>query len=154
MLRLTRIALIAALGLCLTFGGGTGAAAADDTAAIVENVLEAWSGANVGSRSEELAGMYAPNALFYGSAPDLFAGQAGVLAYFQAVPKGGVKEAVFFDTQSARIAENVIVVGSFVDFHVNFAGAAKVLNYRIMLTLVRGEDGSWMIAGHHAAPRL
>ncbi len=127
--------------------------AKDDTSSIAEAILKRWVETTVSSRTEEVVAMYTSDALFYGSAPELKSGKDGVASYFQALPKGGVADVVFYNPKSARVSENTIIIASYVDFHVNFTGTSRVLEYRIMLTLVKGADGNWLIAGHHAAPR-
>lgn len=143
---------IAALAFYLLSGGAVWAN--DDTAGIAARVTEDWARANIASEAGVLRDLYAPEALFYGSSPDLKAGQDAIEGYFAALPKGSVKEIVFLDPVSARISDDVIVVGSLVDFHVIASGEDRVLAYRIMLTLVKGGSGAWTIAAHHAAPRL
>ena len=57
---------------------------ADET---VSGIIEKWSTAFSQLDADALASLYSKNAFFYGSNPQLYRGNEGVAAYFNALPR-------------------------------------------------------------------
>lgn len=134
--------------LCIATFAPAQAAPADDAAA-----LEAkWSDAFAKWDLDALAALYTKDALFFGTAPDLFVGQDGVKTYFSKLPKGVFKSAAFSDQHVIRLSAGVIVAAGSITFTREVNGQSSQLPFRITLTMVKQGKG-WKIAAHHASPK-
>ena len=121
----------------------------NNTIAVAQGValdmLNRWTEAFNRGDSMALASLYTADAHLFGGKPDLYAGQARVQAYFDAVPAGPV---VSFDPPAvtAPVPDTVCLATV-----ANFARDGEPLPRRFSLTLVRDDDGGWRIASHHAS---
>jgi uncharacterized protein (TIGR02246 family) len=118
---------------------------------VVAQIQRRWSDAFARADVGALASLYAKDALFFGSQPDLYVGESGVRDYFATLPKG-YEGAAFADTRSVGLAPDLIASAGFVTFTGEREGERFFLLYRMSWTLVRsGEE--WRIASHHASPK-
>ena len=140
------IAAFALLGLVAVSPGW--AAPADDAAALQAK----WSDAFAKWDIDALAGLYTKDALFFGSAPELFVGADGVKTYFSKLPKGVFKSATFSDQHVIRLSASAIVAAGLVTFTREVNGQTSQVPFRITLTLLR-QGKAWKIAAHHASPK-
>ncbi len=92
-----------------------------------------------------LVGLYAPDALLFGSTPQLFKGHEGVRAYFAGLSPDVTLEA-FEEPELVSVAPGVFATAGFWRFRF---GAEPRL-YRLTW-VVAERDGGWRIVQHHAA---
>jgi uncharacterized protein (TIGR02246 family) len=144
---ISRIFAVLAVGLVLA-GSPALATPADDVAAVEAK----WSSAFAKWDLDALAALYTKDALLFGTAPDLYAGQTGVKEYFAKLPTGVFKAATFSDQHVVRLSSGVITTAGFVTFTREVNGQTSQLPFRISLTLVR-QGNAWKIASHHASPK-
>ena len=104
-----------------------------------------WAQAFAARDLDGLAALYAPDALFFGSTPELFRGQAGVRAYFAGLSPDVSLEA-FEEPELAPVAPGVFATAGFWRFRF---GVEPRLYRRTWVIAAR--DGGWVIAQHHAA---
>ena len=104
-----------------------------------------WATAFAARDLDGLAALYAPDALFFGSTPELFRGQAGVRAYFAGLSPDVALEA-FEAPELVGVAPGVFATAGFWRFR--FGAEARL--YRLTW-VIAARDGGWVIAQHHAA---
>ena len=104
-----------------------------------------WACAFAARDLEGLAALYAPDALFFGSTPELFRGHGGVKAYFAGLAPDVVLEA-FEEPELVRVAPGVFVTAGFWRFRFG----PEPRRYRLTW-VIAARDGGWVIAQHHAA---
>jgi uncharacterized protein (TIGR02246 family) len=121
---------------------------ADDA---VSGIIQKWSAAFNRLDADALASLYSRNAFFYGSNPNLYRGNEGVAAYFNALPRWDAPSVQFADIMSALVAPDVINVAGTASFVVG-EGAAP-LSVKLTWVIVR-EAGDWKIASHHVSSRV
>ena len=114
-------------------------------AGIAADLRVRWAQAFAARDLGALAGLYAPEALFFGSTPQLFRGREGVRAYFAGLSPDVVLEA-FEEPALERLAPGLFATAGFWRFRF---GAEPRL-YRLTWT-VANRGGTWLIAQHHAA---
>lgn len=117
---------------------------------IVRSVQAAWADAFAARDVARLAALYAEDAAFYGSAPGLSRGQAGVRGYFAGL-SARYRRAVFGKAAVDVLAPGVIAASGPVLFEVEDGGVTARLPYRMTHVLV-AQGGGWRIAVHHASP--
>lgn len=117
-------------------------------AAVVTGTIARWSALFAARDWGALAGLYAPGALFYGSAPRLYVGRAEIESYFRALPDD-IALLGFAPPVAADLAPGVAGYAGEVDFSLG----GRVLPFRMMWTICVGADGGSEIVAHHAAPR-
>ena len=110
-----------------------------------------WAEAFARADVAALASLYAEDALFFGSMPDLYRQSGGVRRYFERLPRG-YEGAAFGETHAVEINPDLIVSAGFVTFTGERDGDRFSLLYRMSWTLVRN-GGKWKIASHHASPK-
>jgi ketosteroid isomerase-like protein len=119
--------------------------AADDT---VSGIIEKWSTAFSRLDAGALSALYSNNAFFFGSKSQLYRGEEGVAAYFNALPRWRSPAVRFSDVTTAPVNSDLI----------NFAGTASFvveegappLSVKITWVIAR-EDGDWKIVSHHVS---
>lgn len=104
-----------------------------------------WAKAFAARDLDGLAALYAPDALFFGSTPELFRGHAGVRAYFAGLSPDVSLEA-FEEPELARVAPGVFATAGFWRFR--FGDEPR--RYRLTW-VIAARDGGWVIVQHHAA---
>ena len=116
----------------------------EDAFQIVRDVCGAWAAAFRARDFVALVALYDPDALFFGSAPDLCIGHAAIRAYFEQLPAG--IELTEFPPQCVRaLAPGVLLTSGFW----TFALGGERLEFRLSWTLVE-RDWGWRIGQHHA----
>lgn len=118
---------------------------ADDA---VSGIIEKWSAAFNKLDAEALTSLYSRHAFFFGSKSSLYRGNAGVAAYFNALPRWSSPAVQFTDLTTAQVNPDLI----------NFAGTASFvvgegappLSVKITWVIAR-EDGDWKIVSHHVS---
>ncbi len=128
-------------------GAGAPCNGSDDAQSLAARFRDAWSRAFHARDIDALAALYAPDALFFGSVPDLFCGRAGVRGYFASLRADIVLEE-FSVPAVAQAGPDAIITAGYWRFR--FGG--EIRPYRLTWTLAR-RDGEWLIAAHHASPR-
>jgi uncharacterized protein (TIGR02246 family) len=118
---------------------------------MVAQMQRRWAEAFARADPDALAALYAEDALFFGSMPDLYLQRSGVRRYFETLPKG-YEAAAFGETQTVEINPDLIVSAGFVTFAGEREGERFNLLYRMSWTLTRSEQ-DWRIVSHHASPK-
>ena len=121
--------------------------AAADT---VSGIIEKWSASFNKLDADALASLYSKNAFFFGSNPTLYRGNAGVAAYFSALPRWNSPTVQFTDVRTAQVNADLINFAGTASFFVN--EGAPPLSVKISWVIVR-EDGDWKIASHHVSSK-
>ena len=117
----------------------------------VSGIIEKWSAAFNKLDAAALAALYSKNAFFYGSNPNLYRGNDGVAAYFNALPRWSSPVVEFTDVMTALVGPDVINVAGTASFVVG-EGAAP-LSVKLTWAIVR-EEGDWKIASHHVSSKV
>ena len=121
--------------------------AADET---VSGIIEKWSAAFNRLDAEALARLYSINAFFFGSKSQLYRGNAGVAAYFNALPRWNSPAVQFTDRTTAQVNSDVINFAATASFVVDESTAP--LSVKITWVIAR-EDGGWKIVSHHVSSK-
>jgi ketosteroid isomerase-like protein len=119
--------------------------AADET---VSGIIEKWSVAFNGLDADALARLYGRNAFFFGSKSQLYRGNAGVAAYFNALPRWSSPTVQFTDRATAQVNSDLINFAATASFVVDEDTAP--LSVKITWVIAR-EDGDWKIVSHHVS---
>ena len=122
--------------------------AADET---VSGIIEKWSAAFNRLDADALSSLYSRNAFFFGSKSQLYRGNAGVAAYFNALPRWSSPSVQFTDLMTAPVGPDLINVAGTASFVVG-DGAAP-LSVKLTWVIVR-EEGDWKIASHHVSSKV
>ena len=117
----------------------------------VSGIIEKWSAAFNKLDAAALASLYAKNAFFYGSNPQLYRGNDGVAAYFNALPRWSSPVVHFTDVITALVGPDLINVAGTASFVVS--KGAVPLSVKLTWTIVR-EGGDWKIASHHVSSKV
>ena len=117
----------------------------------VSGIIEKWSAAFHKLDAAALASLYAKNAFFYGSNPQLYRGNDGVAAYFNALPRWSSPVVHFTDVMTALVSPDLINVAGTASFVVS--EGAVPLSVKLTWTIVR-EEGGWKIASHHVSSKV
>ena len=117
-----------------------------------EAVVQRWVDAFNAGRAEEVAALFHPQALVWGTvSPSLATTEQAVKTYFVAALSRPIS--VNLRTRTARtIADNVVVVAGDYDFvrPETTSGPAMTITARYDFTVVKGETG-WKIATFHSS---
>jgi ketosteroid isomerase-like protein len=89
-------------------------------------------------------------AFFFGSNPNLYRGQDGVAAYFEALPRWASPRVQFNDVETAPAGPELINVAATATFLVE--EDAEPLSVKISRVIVR-EDGDWKIVNRHVSSK-
>jgi ketosteroid isomerase-like protein len=119
--------------------------ASDET---VSGIIEKWSAAFNRLDAEALAQLYSRNAFFFGSKSQLYRGNAGVAAYFNALPRWGAPTVQFADRTTAEVNSDLINFAPTASFIVDENTAP--LSVKITWVIAREDDG-WKIVSHHVS---
>jgi uncharacterized protein (TIGR02246 family) len=122
-----------------------------DADAIVSAIIEKWSAGFARRDSTALASLYAENAFFFGSNPNLYRGRDGVKAYFDQLPRWASQRAEFSEVRAAQVSGDAVNMAATASFFLD-SGNAPSLWVKITWVIVR-EDGDWKIASHHVSSR-
>jgi uncharacterized protein (TIGR02246 family) len=119
--------------------------AADET---VSGIIGRWSAAFNKLDAEALSSLYSKNAFFFGSKSQLYRGQDGVAAYFDALPRWSSPTVQFSDVRTAEVNPDLVNFAGLASFVVE--EGAVPLSVKITWVIAR-EDGSWKIVSHHVS---
>ena len=127
--------------------GSSERSATDD---VVSTIMGRWATAFGKLDAGALASLYARNAFFFGSNPNLYRGNDGVKAYFEGLPRWSSPTVQFTDVKTAQAAADLINVAGTASFVVE--KDAEPLVVKITWVIVR-EDGDWKIVSHHVSSK-
>ena len=117
---------------------------------IVSGIMGRWAAAFSKLDAQALASLYARNAFFFGSNPNLYRGNDGIAAYFDGLPRWQSPSVQFTDVRTAQAAPDLINVAGTASFFVE--EGAEPLTVKITWVIVR-EDGDWKIVSHHVSSK-
>jgi uncharacterized protein (TIGR02246 family) len=127
--------------------GSSERSATDD---VVSTIMGKWATAFGSLDAGALASLYARNAFFFGSNPNLYRGNDGVQAYFEGLPRWSSPTVQFTDVNTINATPDVINVAGTATFMVE--AGSEPLTVKITWVIVR-EDGNWKIASHHVSSK-
>ena len=127
--------------------GSSERSATDD---VVSTIMGRWATAFGKLDAGALASLYARNAFFFGSNPNLYRGNDGVQAYFEGLPRWQSPSVQFTDIRTAQASPDLINVAGTASFVVE--RDAEPLVVKITWVIVR-EDGDWKIVSHHVSSK-
>ena len=127
--------------------GSSERSATDD---VVSTIMGRWATAFGKLDAGALASLYARNAFFFGSNPNLYRGNDGVKAYFEGLPRWSSPTVQFTDVKTAQAASELINAAGTASFVVE--KDAERLVVKITWVIVR-EDGDWKIVSHHVSSK-
>ena len=125
----------------------SGRSATDD---IVSGIMGRWATAFGKQDTSALVSLYSRNAFFFGSNPNLYRGNDGVAAYFDALPRWSSPSVQFSDVRTVHAAADVINVAGTATFVVE--ANAESLQVMITWVIIR-EGGEWKIVSHHVSSK-
>ena len=117
---------------------------------IVSHIMGKWATAFSRLDAGALASLYSRNAFFFGSNPNLYRGNAGIAAYFDALPRWNSPTVKFTDVRTAHAAADLINVAGTASFVVE--ADAEPLTVKITWVIIR-EAGEWKIVSHHVSSK-
>ena len=117
----------------------------------VSAIMAKWAAGFNKLDAVALASLYSKSAFFFGSNPHLYRGDAGVVAYFDALPRWNSPTVQFTDVATAQVGSDVINVAAGASFIVG--EDASPLSVKLTWVIVR-EDGDWKIASHHVSSMI
>ena len=117
---------------------------------IVSAIMGKWAAAFSKLDAKALASLYARNAFFFGSNPNLYRGHDGVTAYFAGLPRWSSPSVQFADVATAQASPDLINVAGTASFVVEQDAEPRVV--KITWVIVR-EDGDWKIVSHHVSSK-
>jgi ketosteroid isomerase-like protein len=127
--------------------GSSERSATDD---VVSGIMGSWATAFSSLDAGALASLYARNAFFFGSNPNLYRGNDGVQAYFEGLPRWPSPTVQFTDVRTAHAAPEVINFAGIATFVVE--ANAEPLQVKITWVIIR-EGGEWKIVSHHVSSK-
>ena len=122
----------------------------DEAGEIVSALLAKWAAGFAKLDAVALSSLYAKNAFFFGSNPNLYRGRDGVAAYFNGLQRYRAPSVAFSEVTSAFAAPEMINMAAIFTF--DLAGERPPLAVKMSWVILR-EDGDWKIANHHASSR-
>ena len=128
--------------------GSSERSATDD---VVSGIMGSWATAFSSLDAGALASLYARNAFFFGSNPNLYRGNDGVQAYFEGLPRWSSPTVQFTDVRTVHAAPDVINnVAGIATFVVE--ANVEPLQVKITWVIIR-EGGEWKIVSHHVSSK-
>ena len=121
--------------------------AADET---VSSIIAKWSAGFNRLDANALSSLYSSNAFFFGSKSQLYRGNPGVAAYFNALPRWSAPTVRFTDRVTSQVNSDLINFAATATFVVDASTAP--LSVKITWVIAR-EDGDWKIVSHHVSSR-
>ena len=116
-----------------------------EQACIFKTLRDRWIKAFAARDLDGLAGLYSPDALFFGSTPLLFRGHEDVRAYFSGLARDIALDS-FEEPELLPVSGEVFVTAGFWRFR--FGSEPRL--YRLTWVIAM-RDGGWRIVQHHAA---
>ena len=124
----------------------------DEPGIVVEAIAADWIRFGLEGDRARLVDLYAGDAIFFGSLPNMYTGRSGVAEYFEVAPLTALKT-VRFDWQAISfVTPSVINAGGLAYFGMEQEGEPISWRFGISWMLVKSE-GRWLIAAHHASRR-
>jgi len=114
----------------------------------VSSIIGKWSAAFNRLDADALANLYSSSVFFFGSKSQLYRGNAGVAAYFNALPRWSSPTVQFTDRTTAQVNPDLINFAATASFVVDEDTAP--LSVKITWVIAR-EDGDWKIVSHHVS---
>ncbi|MEZ2146840.1 SgcJ/EcaC family oxidoreductase [Bradyrhizobium sp. DN5] len=118
--------------------------------AIVSAIVAKWCAGFATLDAAALSSLYARNAFFFGSNPNLYRGREGVADYFNGLPRWRSPSVRFSEVAAAQVAPDVINMAAIASF--DLGEEAAPLSVKLTWVIVREDDG-WKIASHHVSSR-
>ena len=109
--------------------------------------LARWSEAFAKMDAGAMADLYAADALFYGSTPDLYPDQDSIRAYFGGLPPTAARRVAFREVVARKPGPDMLNLAGLAIFTFN---ETVEFTFRLTQTLMREGDG-WKIISHHAS---
>ena len=109
--------------------------------------LARWSEAFAMMDADAMAALYAADALFYGSTPDLYSDQDAIRAYFGGLPPSASRRVAFRDVVARKSSPDLLNLAGLAIFTFN---ETVEFTFRLTQVLMREGDG-WKIISHHAS---
>jgi ketosteroid isomerase-like protein len=109
--------------------------------------LGRWSEAFAKMDAGAMADLYAADALFYGSTPELYPDQDAIRAYFSGLPPAASRRVAFRDVIARKPGPDLLNLAGLAIFTFN---ETVEFTFRLTQTLMREGDG-WKIISHHAS---
>jgi uncharacterized protein (TIGR02246 family) len=109
--------------------------------------LARWSEAFATMDAGAMADLYAADALFYGSTPDLYPDQDAIRAYFGGLPPSASRRVAFRDVVTTKPKPDLLNLAGLAIFTFN---ETVEFTFRLTQTLLREDDG-WKIISHHSS---
>ncbi|WP_249998311.1 SgcJ/EcaC family oxidoreductase [Actinoplanes sp. M2I2] len=117
--------------------------------AVLRGVLDAWREAVDRHLPDQVADLFAEDAVFQGLHP-YSVGRAGVKEYYAGQPMGMT---VAYDLLRARrLADDVVLAWVAVEF--TFAAGTRAPLPLALTVIARRDRGTWRIAHYHVSPRI
>lgn len=137
----------------MTEYNATISAAAGRAQAILQDVERRWNAAAQAWNADELASLYASEALFFGGRPGHAVGQREILGYF--LSYAGVLRSVAMSLVNQTVielgADTLLAQGHAKFRFVLVDGGETVAELRTTWVMVR-RQGTWLILQHHFSP--
>ena len=109
--------------------------------------LARWSEAFARMDAGAMAELYAADALFYGSTPDLCPDQGAIRTYFGGLPPSASRRVAFREVVTTKPKPDLLNLAGLAIFTFN---ETVEFTFRLTQTLLREGDG-WKIISHHAS---
>ena len=109
--------------------------------------LANWSEAFAKMDAGAMADLYAADALFYGSTPELYPDQDAIRAYFGGLPPSAARRVAFREVVARKPGPDLLNLAGLAIFTFN---ETAEFTFRLTQVLMREGDG-WKIVSHHAS---
>ena len=116
---------------------------------IVKHVYQQWRHFFAPLHSPALAGLYAEDAVLFGSRIPPYIGRLAIQSYFEKLPSGLFTGVVFLPEYVKRVTPNVISIAGSANFQ---RAEEKSLELRITHVLIY-RDHQWQIVSHHVSAK-
>jgi uncharacterized protein (TIGR02246 family) len=118
--------------------------------AIVSAIIAKWCVGFAKLDAVALSSLYAKNAFFFGSNPNVYRGRDGIADYVNGLPRWRQPSAAFSEVYAAQAGPDLINMAAIVSF--DLAGERAEFSVKMSWVILR-EDGDWKIVNHHASSR-
>ena len=115
---------------------------------IASGIIAKWCAGFAALDAAALSSLYAKNAFFFGSNPNLYRGREGVADYFNGLPRWRSPKATFSEVRAAPAGHDLINMAATVSF--DLAGEQSDFAVKMSWVLIH-EDSDWRIVNHHAS---
>lgn len=122
----------------------------DEAEAVVSAIIAKWCAGFATLDADALSSLYANNAFFFGSNPNLYRGRDGVADYFGGLPRWRKPSAEFSEVRATFAGPDLINMAATASF--GLAGERPDFSVKMSWVIFR-EDGDWKIVNHHASSK-